>query len=446
MKSATLVWGLGLCLGLSTPAMAWETQAIGAPHPIRTVQFSGSDTGFAVGDSGMILKTTNGGSNWTAQSIGTTRNINVINVLNPRIAWIMDDGGSIYRTTNGGQQWLFQSADTNFINRYASSLSLSFVNQDTGWASANGWQPNPLCCPTFVIKAFKTVNGGVTWDSVFGAANYTPGTIRYFVRFQDVNTGWLLGGSVFSTGMQGPIRHVVMARTTNGGLTWEDKGAVAEPFSSAYFLNKDTAWAVSGNAYTYDPSGGPAYTHLNSWIYKTVNGGADWTTQLSLSGILNSISFHGKDTGLAVGDSGLMLITHDGGATWIHQSKSTTGALSSAQIISSTLAFTTMNNDSLYKGNPSISVVAVRKSPQKQISRRNLNLSGNILSYRLSTPNPVSITLLDPQGREVMKLKNRNEAAGSHQINLPQNGIVPGKYILDFRAGTIHETLMIQGP
>ncbi len=31
-------------------------------------------TGYAVGDNGTILKTTDGGANWTAQTSGTTNN------------------------------------------------------------------------------------------------------------------------------------------------------------------------------------------------------------------------------------------------------------------------------------------------------------------------------------------------------------------------------------
>jgi photosystem II stability/assembly factor-like uncharacterized protein len=44
-------------------------------NPLSSVYFTDSNTGWAVGDAGTILRTTDGGNRWISQSSGATDNL-----------------------------------------------------------------------------------------------------------------------------------------------------------------------------------------------------------------------------------------------------------------------------------------------------------------------------------------------------------------------------------
>ena len=73
-------------------------------------------------------------------------------------------------------------------------------------------------------------------------------------------------------------------------------------YSSVFFVNTDTGYVVGGNG----------------TILKTINGGSDWTTQLSgTSNWLGSVYFTDGNTGYAAGSQETILKTDDGGTNWI---------------------------------------------------------------------------------------------------------------------------------
>ena len=66
------------------------------------VSFINANTGTAVGCSGTILRTTNGGTNWTSQTSGTTNCLCDVSFTDANNGTAVGDDGTILRTTNGG--------------------------------------------------------------------------------------------------------------------------------------------------------------------------------------------------------------------------------------------------------------------------------------------------------------------------------------------------------
>jgi hypothetical protein len=90
-------------------------------------------------------------------------------------------------------------------------------------------------------------------------------------------------------------------KTTNGGTNWSQQTISSNVLHSVHFANISTGYAV-GN-------GGS--------IYKTIDSGANWTAMQGLVGRnLNAVHFIDARTGYAVGDSGTILETVNGGTTW----------------------------------------------------------------------------------------------------------------------------------
>jgi photosystem II stability/assembly factor-like uncharacterized protein len=74
-------------------------------NTLRSVKFISSEVGWAVGDVGTILKTTDGGNSWTFQSSGTTNWLWGVSFTDLNNGTAVGDGGIILRTTNGGTTW-----------------------------------------------------------------------------------------------------------------------------------------------------------------------------------------------------------------------------------------------------------------------------------------------------------------------------------------------------
>jgi hypothetical protein len=67
----------------------------------------------AVGDSGTILRTNDGGGTWTSQRSGTTNRLSGVRFFNATSGFVIGDRGTMLRTTNGGATWFPQSSGTS---------------------------------------------------------------------------------------------------------------------------------------------------------------------------------------------------------------------------------------------------------------------------------------------------------------------------------------------
>lgn len=108
---------------------------------LKSVSFSDSSNGWAVGTNGLILKTTTGGasSSWSAVSLSgkidpslVTTNFNKVFALSSNICWVFGDNNVIIRTLDGGTTWNVQSVPAGTQN----ILTASFVS---GGTSLKAW-------------------------------------------------------------------------------------------------------------------------------------------------------------------------------------------------------------------------------------------------------------------------------------------------------------------
>jgi len=83
----------------------WEITGGSGPlagNEMQGVCFGDPNTGFAVGNNGVILCSSNGGTNWTSQSSGTSNNLNAVYMLNVLTGYACGNNGMVLKTTNGG--------------------------------------------------------------------------------------------------------------------------------------------------------------------------------------------------------------------------------------------------------------------------------------------------------------------------------------------------------
>ena len=148
---------------------------------MTSVHFADNNYGWTAGDSGTILKTTNGGTNWTRQVSGTNNSLRSVYFPDNNTGWVVGPYGIILKTTNGGTQWISQSIGQDYH-----LTSVYFNDNNTGWVVGGFAADNIL----------KTTNGGTNWISQISGYNYLNS-----IYFADNNTGWIAGvlGTILKT-------------------------------------------------------------------------------------------------------------------------------------------------------------------------------------------------------------------------------------------------------
>jgi hypothetical protein len=118
----------------------------GTARMLNGVSFTDPNTGTVVGDSGTILRTTNGGALWTTQLSGTLNRLNGVCFTDANTGTGVGDAGTILRTTNGGATWALQWG----LTRY-NLLGVSFLDANNGTTVGQ------------VGIVLKTTNGGTSF-------------------------------------------------------------------------------------------------------------------------------------------------------------------------------------------------------------------------------------------------------------------------------------------
>jgi len=263
--------------------------------------FTDVNTGYAVGEGGNIIKTTDGGVTWTSKNSGTSNTLKSIIFVNSTLGYAVGDSGTICKTTDGGTTWTHSNITTNSLN------SVYFTDANTGYTVGLN---NTI---------FKTTNGGTSWNAQTCGTQYITYNLNS-VYFLNASIGYAVGG------------WGCILKTTNGGTSWVKLSySSTSVLTSVYFNNVDTGYVIG--------TGGT--------IIKTTDGGSYWVTQTAPSAYLNSVKFIDLDTGYVAGDDGIILKTINGGSNWITLTSGTSDDLQSVFISNASTACIVGANHSL---------------------------------------------------------------------------------------------------
>lgn len=124
-----------------------------AGEELYAVHFSGS-TGWAVGGSGKILKSTDRGSSWSVQTDVGDNPLRDVYFINDSEGWVVGED-LIYHTTNGGITWDLTSTGWNSSH---SAIGVHFVDQNNGWVCGQGAGKSPVVYKWLVDPTIGAVN------------------------------------------------------------------------------------------------------------------------------------------------------------------------------------------------------------------------------------------------------------------------------------------------
>ncbi len=91
---------------------------------LYSLVFIDANTGYAAGDHGTIIKTTDGGGNWLILPVATTERLSSCFFLNVSTGFVGGWYGTIFKTTNGGANFQTISVDSQYYGRVRSGIKL----------------------------------------------------------------------------------------------------------------------------------------------------------------------------------------------------------------------------------------------------------------------------------------------------------------------------------
>ncbi|MBL0098036.1 MAG: hypothetical protein IPP46_17225 [Bacteroidetes bacterium] len=201
------------------------------------MKFLNTSTGWAAGDKGALIKTTNGGSSWALQYPGHIDDITELQFTDS-LNGFMAAGSDLYYSSNSGQSW-------NIRYRFPSYTisALCMVDADSGVLALKN--------SSSFGQLFKTTDGGLSWQQILPN---TPGDINDIALTANGN-GMLVGSGALSM------------RTTDFGTTWNFVGiASAVEFIDVSMPSGQNIYIASA-AQIFNPLMGiKLYAHWQSCI------------------------------------------------------------------------------------------------------------------------------------------------------------------------------------
>jgi len=220
---------------------------------------------------------------------GTTWKLTDIYCTDKDTCYAVGVGGFILKTTDGGSNWIqLTSGTTNYLE------GVHFMSSNVG-----------IVVGEDII--LKTTDAGANWVPKPKPIGFSGICVHFY------------GDSAGYAGASGGGQII---KTTDAGESWNWSVIIGPtgPVNSLFFTDKDTGYAVE----VYLGTGR---------IWKTDNGGSNWTQIFSYPQGLTDVYFVNNTIGYIVGVAGVMFKTTDAGNNWDTLTSGTSKGLNSVYCV-----------------------------------------------------------------------------------------------------------------
>lgn len=381
----------------------WVQQTSGVNTHLLDIDFINENTGWACGDGGKIVKTTNGGANWIIQPTGVLKRLEGIDAVDANTLYCAGWFQTILKTTNGGANWIIIRDGPSGVG--STFFKTFFLNANTGWLLRSGGG--------YVLR---TTNGGASFDSTF-----TNHSFNRDIYFKDALTGVLCGDGAW------------IMKSTDGGITWNQiiiPWGIELPnlYRMSFFGN--SGWTI-GNS-TNLPEAGPK-------VFHTTDFGSTWDTIARVPYPDNeenySVFFSSLNTGYAGGTTGYLYKSTNGGFNWYQQNVPINGFRNDFWFANDSLGWVVggggyilkTTNGGTYVGIEQISGSIPKEFKLYQNYPNPFNGQTNF-EFQVIEHGVYRFEIFDILGRKIKELLNENISGGSYKLNFNSSELTSGVY------------------
>lgn len=407
MKQLLAILILLLVTGETLSQSQWLPVETPATARLNRLHFADSLRGWAVGDSGTIIATTNGGRNWSLQESHIRHEILDIFFLDTLRGWATawDLSGSEFKTvmlftTNGGAYW-----DTMTVAQDGILIAALYFRD-----SLNGY------CGGYRGFIAGTYDGGRTWETVRVDSNFFSGLSIFNIQFATQTLGIATGGQIDIAG--------AIWRTEDGGDSWATIGVCPEPVHNFHFYDSLRMIGTGGD-WEYGTS-----------VVRSTDGGLSFTCEnLPYFGIGSSLAMRKtNEFWIALGTAAKLLYSLDDGNTWSEYITPHFTAVYDLVFIDSLhgVACGEMGSVFLF----SDSVVSVNDAPHDPpVSYAVISNYPNpfnpetTISFRLPAKSNISLDVYDVRGRFIRNLRAGVLEEGNHIAPFSSDDLPSGVFV-----------------
>lgn len=257
---------------------------------------------------GMVAFSTNAGNNWSPSGTFLT-NLTFNDVdynASSRRLWAVANSSPgtvpnkqpVY-SHDYGQTWNLSQTLLNWAG-----FSVLFTDSNTGYLSGS------------YGRIFKSINGGVTWDSLS-----TPITTSYNMKLFSSDPS-----TIFACRGDG-----VLLKTSNAGLNWITLSpGVTNAIQSGCAANTQRIYICGGST-------------LTGWIYSSTDGGQTFSQIYSTTSYIYRVKILPSGIGYASGSDGQLIKTTNFGANWLQTFPPTSGVIRQLEVYDDNTLYVNVN-------------------------------------------------------------------------------------------------------
>lgn len=403
-KPLVVLFMLALLTGYSFSQ--WVEQTSGTTAQLTSISAPDDNNVWICGYTGVVKKTTNGGTTWTSTTSPAAEDLYNIWAVDANVALTTSSPAAtkVYRTSNGGANWtLVFTQNAGFIDAiWMTSASNGFMMGDPVGGRWSLW---------------RTTNGGVNWDST-----------GLFVPQVASEAGWnnslyISGNTIYFGTNANRIYY-----STNNGASWSSQTTPAANQYAIWFNNASVG--LSGGA----------------GMYSTVNGGTTWSN-LTAPGTGNISGITGiGTTWYFVRQANLIHKSTNNGTTWTTDYTATVGDqyLHIAMSRTGTRMWATKSNGGISKSEGAVGIAPISNEIPSTfgLEQNYPNPFNPSTTFKFNVPSAsnVSLKIYDMLGNEITTLVNENLQSGVYEVKFDASTLSSGVYFYSLNAGSFSAT------
>lgn len=260
-------------LDLVSERITYQVDSVTTQSRLHKFKPVNTNTVYAVGSSGTVLKSSNRAETWSPLSTGLSSTFVGADFLDELEGWIVDNSETILRTSDGGLTWSLVDGPKGGL-----IYGVKLFSRSEGLVY--GFRVDGTNC----ILRFS--EAGKKWEPA-EAPNEND---LYDMHFIDGERGWAVG-----------TRGTILA-TLDGGRKWvKQDSIVSHLLRSVRFTDATHGWIIGDRGS----------------LLRTGDGGHSWVKQPKIfHGNFTGIDFHDTKNGVLVGEPNAVFLTEDGGNSW----------------------------------------------------------------------------------------------------------------------------------